>query len=279
MSRARRPGGFPLHHEALPWPPALRTMSSHLAPAFFLNGLGTRYSLYVERPPARSEGTGPDSSPSTVVLCLDGDDQFDTLRTARASLAGQPTFPDLLLVGIGYGASYRQPANRRLRDYTPCPIEGGGDGGGADEFLEFLRTEVWPELARRYPINHDVRGIAGHSLGALFGLHALFKPHPFFNRVLASAPSIWWGDRAILAQVNALQAKEITLTAQVFLGVGERDSESMRGDLGLLEAQLASKPFPALAVSRARFPGKDHVSSIDAGFRAGLEALFSGPVR
>ncbi len=209
-----------------------------------------------------------------VVLCLDGDDQFDTLCAARTGLAGRPGFPEILLVGIGYGAGYREPANRRLRDYTPCPIVGGADGGGADAFLEFLSSAVWPELVRRYPVNRDIRGIAGHSLGALFGLHALFKPGLFFNRVLASAPSIWWGDRAILAEADALHAKGAVLAARVFLGVGERDSESMCADLDLLEAQLSARPFPELVISRARFPGKNHFNSIGAGFQAGLEALF-----
>ena len=245
-----------------------------LAPAFYLNGLGTRYSLYVEPPAVRPEADGADSRPWPVVLCLDGDDQFGTLRTARAALAVRRGFPDLLLVGIGYGASYRDPANRRLRDYTPCPIEGGESGGGADAFLEFLSGEVWPELARRYPIEPYVRGIAGHSLGALFGLHALFKPQPFFNRILASAPSIWWGARAVLAQALALQATQTALAAHVFLSVGGKDSESMQADLDLLEAQLETKPFPQLVVSRARFPGKNHFNAIEAGFRSGLEALF-----
>lgn len=250
-------------------------MAAHrLVPAFYLNGLGIRYSLYVETPPARHEDTRAASASWPVVLCLDGDDQFDTLRAARAVLAKQQGVPPLLLVGIGYGASYREPANRRLRDYTPCPIEGGAEGGGADAFLAFLRTEVWPELARRYPIHPDIRGIAGHSLGALFALHALFKPGPFFNRVLASAPSIWWGERIVFTQATALQATGAALPARVFLSVGAKDSESMRTDLDLLEARLAEQPFPQLEIHRARFPGKNHFNSIDPGFRAGLVALF-----
>ena len=247
------------------------------APAFYLDGLGTRYSLYVETPTPCPGGAGSDRGTWPVLLCLDADDQFDTLRSARAALAERRDFPPLLLVGIGYGAGYREPANRRVRDYTPCPIEGGADGGGADAFLEFLSAEVWPELKSRYPISHDVRGIAGHSLGALFGLHALFKPRPFFNRILASAPSIWWGERAVLVRAVALQKTGVALPTRLFLGVGARDSESMQGDLELLAAQLAAKPFSQLVVSRASFPGKNHFNSIDSGFRTGLEALFAVP--
>jgi predicted alpha/beta superfamily hydrolase len=239
-------------------------------PAFHLDALSTRYSIYIAAPDASRPGPWP------VLLCLDGDDQFKLLREARASLVStHPALASLLLVGIGYGASYQQPGNHRARDYTSAPIEGAPDGGGADAFLGFLKTTLWPELAHRYPIHPDIRGIAGHSLGALFALHALFKPAPFFNRILASAPSIWWGDRILLQQASALRAAQSTLPARAYLSVGLRDSPSMITDLDLLEAQLDHNPFAGLVTHRERFPKKNHFNSINPGFRGGLTALFS----
>jgi len=243
------------------------------SPAFHLNGLGSRYFLYVE-PPAGTTSDPP--SPWPVMLCLDGDDQFSILCETRKKLSAKQQLPPLLLVGIGYGASYQKPGNRRARDYTSVAIEGAPDGGGADEFLDLLTTQLWPELAARYPIHPHIRGIAGHSLGALFALHALFKPVPFFNRILASAPSIWWGDRILLQQAANLRAAQSTLPASVFLGVGLRDSPSMVTDLDLLETQLAEMPFAQLDIHGERFPEHDHYNSIGVGFRAGLIALFSG---
>jgi uncharacterized protein len=244
--------------------------STRPAPAFHLTGLDTRYALYVEPPAPATTTAWP------AVLCLDGDDQFTSLTAARAELAaaGQP-LPPLLLVGIGYGASYQQPGNRRARDYTSVPIEGASEGGGADAFLNFLQTTLWPELVRRYPISPDIRGIAGHSLGALFALHALFKPAPFFNRILASAPSIWWGDRILLQQAAALRAAQSTLPARAHLSVGLRDSTSMTTDLDLLETQLAAHPFAGLVLHRERFAKKNHFNSINPAFHAGLTALFA----
>lgn len=240
------------------------------APAFHLPGLDTRYTLYVEPPAPATSAT-----PWPVVLCLDGDDQFALLCEARKKLAETHPLPPILLVGIGYGASYQEPGNRRARDYTSVPIEGAPDGGGADAFLDFLTSTLWPELARRYPISPDIRGIAGHSLGALFALHALFKPEPFFNRILASAPSIWWGDRILLQQASTLRAAQSTLSALAHLSVGLRDSSSMITDLDLLEAQLSAQPFAGLVLHRERFPKKNHFNSINPAFRAGLTALFT----
>ena len=246
--------------------------SSHPAPAFTLPTTDTRYALYVEPPHAQNAGPWP------VVLCLDGDDQFSFLTQACAELAAnEHPLPPLLLVGIGYGASYQDPANRRARDYTSIAIEGAPDGGGADAFLDFLKTRLWPELTARYPIHPDIRGIAGHSLGALFALHALFKSEPFFNRVLASAPSLWWGDRILLHQAAALRASQSTLPAHAYLSAGLRDSPSMITDLDLLEARLDEKPFSRLVLHRERFPKKNHFNSISPGFRGGLKALFTQP--
>ena len=236
---------------------------------FHLTGLDTRYTVYVDPPAPPSDSSWP------VVLCLDGDDQFSILCAARKKLAAKHPLPPLLLVGIGYGASYQQPGNHRARDYTSVAIEGAPNGGGADAFLDFLMTQLWPELARRYPVHPDLRCIAGHSLGALFALHALFKPAPFFNRVLASAPSLWWGDRILLQQAAALRTSQSVLPARVFLGVGLKDSPSMVTDLDLLEAQLAENPFAQLDILRERFPDHNHFNAIAPGFRSGLTALFS----
>jgi uncharacterized protein len=210
--------------------------STRPAPAFHLTGLDTRYALYVEPPAPATTTAWP------AVLCLDGDDQFTSLTAARAELAaaGQP-LPPLLLVG----------------------------------FLNFLQTTLWPELVRRYPISPDIRGIAGHSLGALFALHALFKPATFFNRILASAPSIWWGDRILLQQAAALHTAHSTLPARVHLSVGLSDSRSMVTDLDLLETQLSAHPFAGLVLHRERFAKKNHFNSINPAFRAGLTALFA----
>lgn len=236
-------------------------------PAFKLPSpeTGTEYWIYVERPRTRG--------PWGVVLGMDGDDQFEpALKAYRSHARG--ALPPLLIVGVGYGASYMKPANRRGRDYTPVKHEFEPTSGGADEFLAFLTGRLWRELKRRYPIDSKVRGIAGHSLGSLLVLHALFQPKPFFTHFLASAPSIWWADRAMLAQAKKLRKKHATLPGKLFLAVGGKDSPSMITDLADLEKQLADKPFRRLEVASHRFPERDHYNSLLPGFAAGFAALF-----
>ncbi|MFA5058277.1 MAG: alpha/beta hydrolase-fold protein [Opitutaceae bacterium] len=237
-------------------------------PAFVLSAprTGTGYWIY-ERVPAAP-------GPWPAVVFMDGDDQFRFAVEAYRALPAGAGVPPLLIVGVGYGASYTRPGNQRLRDYTPTAVATEPESGGADGFLSFLTDTLWPELARRHPLRDDVRGMAGHSLGSLLALHALFQRRPFFNRILASAPSLFWDDRALLCRADRLQRTGVALPARLFFGVGEDDTPSMTGDLQLLEDQLAARPFPQLEVISRRFPGHDHYNVLPDAFAAGLQALF-----
>jgi predicted alpha/beta superfamily hydrolase len=243
---------------------------SSAAPGFHLPWNGTDYHIYLVAPEV-----GHARAPRPAVVFMDGDDQFrfavEAYRTARAG----NEVPPLLLAGVGYGVSYTKSGNRRLRDYTPTAIATEPDSGGADAFLGFLTDVLWPELARRHSLREDVRGIAGHSLGSLLALHALFQRRPFFNRILASAPSLFWDDRALLCHAGRLQRAGAALPARLFLGVGEGDTPSMQSDLEMLESQLVAQPFPQLEILRRRFSKRDHYNVLPDAFRAGLQWLFA----
>jgi predicted alpha/beta superfamily hydrolase len=230
---------------------------------------GTDYHIYIEAP-----SDAPANEPLPAILFMDGDDQFRYAVDAYHELVAASATPPLLLVGVGYGASYMKPANKRMRDYTPTAMPGEAGTGGADVFLRFLQNTLWSELARRYPLRNDARGIAGHSLGSLLALHALFQPKPFFNRALISSPSIWFDDRSILRLAAKLRDHQPALLARAFLSVGEMDTPSMTGDLTLLEQQLAARPFAELALTYRRYPDLDHYNVLPAAFAAGLTTLF-----
>jgi predicted alpha/beta superfamily hydrolase len=69
---------------------------------------------------------------------MDGDDQFASAVAAYRELRATVAVPPLLLVGVGYGASYMKPANKRMRNYTPTAMAGEPGAGAADGFLRFL---------------------------------------------------------------------------------------------------------------------------------------------
>ena len=229
---------------------------------------GTDYVIYVDQPPA--PGDGP---PMPAVLVMDGDYFFDAVVAASRTLAEAGRIPACVVIGVGYGAGFGSPGNFRGRDYTPTAAPEEPSSGGADRFLAYLSGSLWPELSRLYRLSEDRRVIAGHSLGSLLALHALFQPKPFFNRVLASAPSIWWDNRSLLGIASRLRDRQSRLDARLYLAAGDEDSPSMTEDLALLENQLKARPFAGLQVLSERFPGRDHYNAVPFTVPAGLASL------
>jgi len=225
----------------------------------------TEYWIFIDAPKA--------PGPWPAVAFMDGDDMFAAAVAAYHTLPAG-IVPPLLLVGVGYGGSFGRPENKRGRDYTPVNHSYEPDSGGANAFLRFLSATLWPELEKRYAIDPARRGIAGHSLGALFALHSLFQPEPFFTHFLASAPSTWWADGAILRHAADFRARHAVLPGRLFLSVGEKDSNSTLADFALLETQLAAKPFEQLEIISRRFPKKTHFNVLSVAFQTGLQELF-----
>ena len=229
---------------------------------------GADYTIYVDGP-----GPSASGAPSSGVLVMDGDFFFDGAVKAARSLSKAGRIPAPFIIGVGYGAGFGQPGNFRGRDYTPTASPEEPSSGGADRFLGYLEKTLWPELARRYPLREKGRAIAGHSLGSLLVLYALFQGRPFFDLALASAPSIWWDNRSILAEVSKVRDARASLDSRLYLGVGENDSPSMASDMALLEKLLKKRPFKDLRVVSEVFPGHDHYDVLPLTLSAGLASL------
>ncbi len=229
---------------------------------------GTDYVIYIDAP--ESKGA---RGPFPAVLVMDGDYLFDATAGAARSLAAAGRIPPTVVVGVGYGSGFGKPGNFRGRDYTPTASPDEPGSGGADRFLAYLSGSLWPELARSLPLRETGRVMAGHSLGSLLVLHALFQERPFFDLALASAPSIWWDNRSLLGLASGLRDRQAALKGRLYMGVGEEDTPSMLGDLALLEQGLKGRPFEGLHVAVERFPGHDHYDVVPHTMAAGLTAL------
>ena len=230
----------------------------------------TGYVIQVDTPaPAAAEA-------AALVVVLDADDQFDAACAAARALS-VPGLPPLLLAGVGYGGGYRSPKNRRVRDYTPSrPADEPMESGGAAGFSDFLAETMVPALAALHPLRGEDACLVGHSLGALFGVHALCTGRAPFRRFLVSAPSLWWDDRAILREVACAARSADRPPTRAFFGVGQDDTPSMLGDLELLEGQLRSAPLAGLEWTSRRFPDHNHHDVLPTSFSAGLRWLYAG---
>lgn len=229
--------------------------------------LATDYHVFVETPVV--------PGPLPVVMFLDGDYIFDFAVKACRELRTKGLLPPVLVAAVGYGLSFGEPGNHRGRDYTPSASGEEPESGGANAFLEHLTGPLWEELSKRHPVSEQ-RLIAGHSLGGLFALHALFQEKPFFSGALVGAPSVWWNQRHFLGELAKLRANKASLQGRLFLGIGEEDTESMLEDFGMLEGQLHTKPFRELLIEFRRFAGLNHYDLAPSLVAEGLPWLLHG---
>lgn len=149
--------------------------------------------------------------------------------------------PATLVVGVGYpqATSMVDTIDRRGRDLTPTPSSMFADSGGADRFLEFLRSELRPWIAERHPRAVDDLTYFGHSLGGLFGAHALLAGGDLFDRYILSSPSLWWDRGEVFDRARSRR----DLRGSVFVGIGGLETdEGRRAEATNLPAGHPAKP-------------------------------------
>ena len=101
--------------------------------------VGDDFKILVQLP--KSYGTSDQTYP--VFYFTDGDDAFELMSGILNVLRIEQHAPEMILVGIGYGADVLDPVNNhRLRDYTPTHASNFQSkemaGGGAAKFLGFI---------------------------------------------------------------------------------------------------------------------------------------------
>ncbi len=139
-----------------------------------------------------------------VLYVLDGNWYF---RAASDTATwGSGPFEPAIVVGIGYPTEdYAEVRRRRSIDMTvkADPVMYPNGSGRCDEFLRAIEDEVKPFVASRYPVDPARQMLYGKSLGGLAVLRALLRNPTSYRTYIAASPSIWQGDKAVLADEPA----------------------------------------------------------------------------
>ncbi|HEV7257668.1 MAG TPA: alpha/beta hydrolase-fold protein [Bosea sp. (in: a-proteobacteria)] len=230
---------------------------------------GSVYRLLVGLPP---EPAPPAGFP--LLVLVDGNALFTTAMSAARLQAGRSEVTGVgpaIVLGIGYPGDKPFDVERRQRDLLPV-------AGGADRFLDVIAGEILPALAEVAPFDPLRLALIGHSYGGLFALHTLFTRPGLFAAHVASSPSIWWNDRAILATEETFRANTAALAGRLLIAVGADEQAGAAGTppsrLERLHkarmvdnaAEMASRLRASgkVACESVVFPGENHVSVIPA---------------
>lgn len=210
-------------------------------PKFRSRFLPSEHTLMVYRPP----GYRDDRVRRFPVLYMhDGQNVFDRATSATGAewsvdetaqrLIESGAIEPLIIVGI-YNAG-----ERRIDEYTPTRDPRKNLGGKADAYARMLVQEVKPFIDRRYRTLRSApnTGLGGSSLGGLLTLHLGLRFPTVFNRLAVLSPSVWWDERAILRDVDALPAK---LPLRIWLDAGTNEGEEVTRDSRMLRDALVRK--------------------------------------
>ena len=166
-----------------------------------------------------------------VVFMVDANAQFPILLNSYAKIYANgakqnaKAVPKLsktvLIVGIGYDSPLAYDTKRRTRDLTPAASgEKYANGGGAGEFYDFVKDELFPLVEKKYSTAKSDKIYFGHSFGGLFGIYALLRDDGIFDEFFIASPSLWWGESQLIRDAldegklrSNLKAKFIMLVA------------------------------------------------------------------
>ena len=184
-----------------------------------------------------------------VVFMVDANAQFPILLNSYAKIYANgakqnaKAVPKLsktvLIVGIGYDSPLAYETKRRTRDLTPAASgEEYANGGGAGEFYDFVKDELFPLVDKKYSTAKSDKIYFGHSFGGLFGIYALLRDDGIFDEFFIASPSLWWGESQLIRDAldegklrSNLKAKFIMLVA------GSREIRKGKTDkAGILKA-------------------------------------------
>jgi hypothetical protein len=198
---------------------------------------GRAYRLFISIP----EGPAPADGRPTVYV-LDGNSSFLTARDAVRSQSAFSEIRPAVVVGIGYPLSdSMEILKTRNKDLTlpisqdvllrmpPNPGLTLDNTGGLDDFLKVIEEEIKPLVSSMTPVNLNDQTLMGHSLGGLAVVRALFTTPSSYRTFVASSPSLFWNEKAVLEDEAAFIRNVETgmIAPRVLIAVGALEGDPL----------------------------------------------------
>jgi predicted alpha/beta superfamily hydrolase len=158
------------------------------------------------------------------------------LAEAADDKIGGRTARPMIIVGIDNTAS-------RIDEYTPTHDVARHGGGKADDYGRMLIEELKPVIDAGYRTLPGVPNTAlgGSSLGGLATLY-LGLTHPdVYGHLAVMSPSVWWDNRAVLAEVERFHAFNSSQRPRIWLDMGGREGLEGLADARLLRDKLRTR--------------------------------------
>lgn len=225
-------------------------------------------------------GYAPSKKSYPVLYVLDGDKSFGMTKEIADWLMWSKEIKDIIVVGISYGQGMDAWWQKRARDYSHCDDTINFKGwfkqtGGAENFLKFVKNELFPVINKNYKTNQDSTAIMGISLGGMLNTYVLFTQPDLFKGYIIIAPCLVWNNESILKMEVEYFSNHKDLNKLVYMTYGSLDSkEIIINSTNELVQTIQKRNYEGLKFTPRIFEGETHISVFSTALTNGLKTIF-----
>jgi hypothetical protein len=213
-----------------------------------------------------------------VLYVLDGDKSFGMAKEITDWLSWDNEIKNIIVVGISYGRGTNIWWEKRTRDYTQSKdtvYYYYPNAGGGDNFLSFIRNELFPVINKNYRTKQDSNAIMGLSFGALLSSYVLFTQPDMFKYYIIISPSLFWNGNSILKTESDYFVKHKELNKTVYMAYGSQDDNDwVIGPTTELIRVIQEHKYASLIFITQVFKGESHISVYPVALTHGLKTIF-----
>lgn len=198
-----------------------------------------------------------------LVKCLYGEHYYDGF------------IPELIIVGVTWGGVNPNPDSLRARDYTPTNEARLPQSGGADNFLSFMKNELFPFIETNYKADNNNRTLMGCSLGGLFTLYTLFTQPDLFTGYAAASPAVGWDKEVLYKYEKAFAQKKLLKPVRVYMTIG--DVERSRPTYERFASGMMKRKYPSVNLLSKILENTGHSGTKSETFGRGMQYVFEKP--
>ena len=203
-----------------------------------------------------------------LIIALDGDTRFNSIANILSKKVEKNSMPPCILVAIGNN-------KQRNRDYTPTVYAHGS--GGAENFYQFIKNELIPELESRYSIDSsNNKTLIGHSFGGLFTQYVMAKERASnpFNKFISGGTSYWYDSGVIFNFEEYYASSNTDLDVIFYNGMGSLEGGVMLASFEEMNNRLRSRNFPNFKHKSELIKKSGHSGSATKIVKKGLDYVF-----
>ena len=132
--------------------------------------------------------------------------------------------------------------------------------GGGWKFLDFIESELIPEIQSKYRTTSR-KLLIGHSLGGLLAINTYMDKNSPFDAFVSLDPSLWWDEETLHLKVEGIDPT--CFTKKLFIATANQgeanQGEANQGEANLSRNKLRHDRWVELTRKRMDNPGNIHI--------------------